>query len=160
MSKVLRCKLTASGEPLAREAARLLARELRERADVEVLPVEEAPDLILGIEPGVQAGGYRIASAGAACCVAGGDPAGLLYGVGRNFHNTILTPPAPAFAATPVPDPEPARQHRPPGLSQHGRGLRPAGACFTCVRPLIRRRLPARTSLAWSRTGRTPVSLN
>ena len=90
MRKSLRVILTDAGEPLAREAARLLERELRERAGVEVVHGAESPDVTLGIEPGIAAEGYRISQASGTVGIAGGDPAGLLYGVGRFLRESIL----------------------------------------------------------------------
>jgi hypothetical protein len=84
----LRLKRTNAAGPPAAEAARLLARELLDRAGIEVVNCTDSPDVILSIEPGLKAEAYRISRAEGGVCVAGGDPAGLLYGVGRFLHES------------------------------------------------------------------------
>jgi len=61
---VLQEPLSHTEFPLAKEAVRLLARELSERAGVEVVQGEASAGIILSVDPGPVAEGYRIDKVG------------------------------------------------------------------------------------------------
>jgi len=91
MSTRLTVSVPARTDALIRQAAALLARRLAERGEAEARIVEGTPPpaagvaaVHLSVSRGLSADGYEVRAAGdGGVRIAGGNPAGVLYGVGK-----------------------------------------------------------------------------
>ncbi len=90
----VRVRIEAGKTPLVEKTLEILGRKLLERTGLQLkLTDTDAPDIALGIEPGIGAEGYRIEPGpGGGVRVAGNDERGLLYGVGRLLRDSRLAP--------------------------------------------------------------------
>ncbi len=85
MSQHYRIHMSNTADPVAANARRVLERTLRERGDrVDAAPDDRAIDLQLAIVPDGPREGFRIADTPeGGIRIAGHDPRGLVYGIGR-----------------------------------------------------------------------------
>lgn len=85
MARTVAIVTPEAAAPLVRTAATLLRQRLRERGGVRpATPARAEVRITLAVQPGIGAEGFRIPSAEVgAITIAGNDPRGVLYGVGR-----------------------------------------------------------------------------
>ena len=79
----------ATEAPPAKTALRLLQRELSERANTTVTCADHAADIILSVDAAISPESFRIDLDGDARHIVAGNPAGLLYGVGRFLRESV-----------------------------------------------------------------------
>jgi len=81
----VRVALPPDAGPLVQRAAEILGREISERCEAKIVADGDAAFTVeLSVQPGIGAEGFQIADgADGAVRIAGNDPRGLLYGVGK-----------------------------------------------------------------------------
>ena len=107
MATTLRVRVEAPRAPIVEKTLEILARELCERAGVEVVRQDQGAQLALSIRSGIGREGFRIEAEGTATSIIGNDERGLLYGVGKylrgsHFVEGGFTP--TSWTGTSVPD--------------------------------------------------------
>ena len=108
-TKSVRLVLPPQASAVVEQAGRVLTRQIQQRCDATVATSGNAPLVVeLAITPGIGAEGYKIAGAAAGPVrIAGNDPCGLLYGVGKflrgsRYDQGGFTPGTWRGAAAPV----------------------------------------------------------
>ncbi|MGI6495922.1 MAG: hypothetical protein ACOX5G_07505 [Kiritimatiellia bacterium] len=81
-----------AADPIVRQAARILRRELAARSGVRFVPRAQAGlRLILAVQPGIGDEGFEIADGTPGeVRIRGNDPRGVLYGVGKWLRTVRL----------------------------------------------------------------------
>ena len=90
----IRIELSSNPGPVAQRASELLAREINERSNADVVTNGKAEFTVeLAIKPGIGAEGFTIADNGSnSVKIIGNDENGLLYGVGKFLHTSAYCP--------------------------------------------------------------------
>jgi hypothetical protein len=86
----VRVAVPAESSPVVIRAAEILSRQIRRRCDAETVAAGEAPLVIeLSVRPGIGAEGFSIVDVSPGVVrIAGNEPRGVLYGVGKFLHTS------------------------------------------------------------------------
>ena len=86
----VRIILPANSGPITQRASELLAREITERSNTDVVTTGKAAFIVeLAVKPGIGTEGFTIAADGSGKVkITGNDENGLLYGVGKFLHTS------------------------------------------------------------------------